>query len=97
MSYSHNYRLQQPRGSGQGHAPIIIGYNNLGDQVRDMPLSFNINFVKFQGGKLVPGGGGNARAPPHCMKPWTMLHHPSICVPSGDEIQKVVTDVAPQT
>ena len=26
-----------------------------------------------------------------------MLHHPSICVPSGEEIQKVVTDVAPQT
>ena len=25
-----------------------------------------------------------------------MLHHPSICVPSRDEIQKVVTDVAPQ-
>ena len=22
-----------------------------------------------------------------------MLHHPSICVPSGEEIQKVVTDV----
>ena len=22
-----------------------------------------------------------------------MQHHPSICVPSGDEIQKVVTDV----